>query len=146
MVSDHTMETLAHPEPIDLLALAAAHGGFGLPGGGSALVLGNNEPSWLDGLPGCAGRRAVREGLWEAWTHPGWWFAVAGLGEDYRGMHGNPTTLPQVALVSGGHPAAVELADVVAAGGVSALDWAPTMAGLLGLHLPEASGLNLLPQ
>lgn len=135
VVSDHTMEPLTHPEPIDALALAREHGIQGLPEGGSALFEGDDEPAWLGGVEGCGGWEELRPGLWLAWTEPGWWFAVEGLDGAYRGMHGNPTTLEQLALVSGGHPAAPVLAERVAGGGMTALDWAPAVAGLLGVTL-----------
>lgn len=144
VVSDHTMETLTHPAPLDAFALAKERGVLGLPDGGSAIFQSDDEPAWLVEVEGCAGWELVAPDTWSAWTKPGWWFAVEGLEAEYRGMHGNPTTLEQVALVSGGHPAARALAERIAAGPVSALDWAPTVAGLLDLSLPAASGRNLL--
>lgn len=143
-VSDHTMEALTHPEPIDVFSLAPEHGMLGLPEGGAALVEGEGDPTWLTEIEGCAGYEEFAPGRYLAWTRPGYWFAVDGLDTEYRGMHGNPTTREQVALVSGGHPAAWELAQRVAGGGVTALDWAPTVAGLLDLHLPDATGHDLL--
>ncbi|HLG00605.1 MAG TPA: alkaline phosphatase family protein [Acidimicrobiia bacterium] len=144
VVSDHTMETLTHPAPLDAFTLASERGMLGLPDGGSALFQGDHEPAWLGEVEGCAGWEPVAPDTWSAWTEPGWWFAIAGLEAEYRGMHGNPTTLEQVALVSGGHPAARALAEQVAAGSVSALDWGPTVAGLLELSLPDAVGRDLL--
>lgn len=133
LASDHTMEDITHPEPIDVWHLAAEHGMRGLPEGGSALVEGDEEPTWLAEIPGCAGWEPVSPGRWTAWTHPGHWFAIEGLENDYRGMHGNRNTLEQVALVSGGHPDAAALADRARAGTMRATDWAPTIRSLLGL-------------
>lgn len=144
VVSDHTMEPLTHPEPIDAFALARAHDVRGLPEGGAALFETAGEPAWLADVEGCGGYEEMAPELWLAWTEPGWWFAVEGLDLDYRGMHGNPTTLEQLALVSGGHPAARVLAERVGAGGATGLDWAPTVAGLLGLALPGTAGRDLL--
>lgn len=143
-VSDHTMEPLTHPEPIDAWRLAEEQGMHGLPEGGAALFEGNDEPSWLRHVEGCAGYEPIAAGRWLAWTDPGYWFAVDGLDAEYRGMHGNPTTLEQVAVVTGGHPLARVLAERVSPGDVTALDWGPTIAGLLGLALPGAAGRDLL--
>ena len=144
VVTDHDMEPLSHPDPIDAFALATQHGCQGLPEGGAALFETAEEPAWLAGVAGCAGYEEIAPRLFMAWTEPGWWFAVEGLDLEYRGMHGNPTTLEQLAIVTGGHAAAAPLAQKVAAGSVTALDWAPTIAGLLDLDLPDAAGRDLL--
>lgn len=144
VVSDHTMERISQPEPLDTIELAHEHGMLGLPEGGAALFAGAEEPVWLSAVEGCAGFESLGDELWLAWTEPGWWFAIAGLGLDYRGMHGNPSTLEQLALVTGGHPVAASLAEQVAAGSVTALDWAPTIAGVLDLSLPAVDGRDLL--
>jgi hypothetical protein len=61
-----------------------------------------------------------------------------------RGTHGGPRTRTQVAVVTGGHPLVPRLAATTAARRVTAADWAPTVAALLDLELPRATGHSLL--
>jgi arylsulfatase A-like enzyme len=76
---------------------------------------------------------------------------LAGPGEVFHdghvpllGLHGGPGTLRTVALVGGGHPLVPALAAAIATRPPRLRDWAPTIAGLLGLDLPDASGTDLL--
>jgi hypothetical protein len=61
-----------------------------------------------------------------------------------QGIHGGADTQAQLAVVTGGHPAAGALAAAVARGGVQAPDWPVTLAGLFGVTLPAATGRDLL--
>jgi hypothetical protein len=78
-----------------------------------------------------------------AWSVPGRTFGFVEL-ETEPGTHGSPRTRTQVAVVTGGHPAAAGLARAASAHPVSALDWAPTIASLLDLALPHATGRSLI--
>jgi hypothetical protein len=52
------------------------------------------------------------------------------------GYHGGPSTARTVALVGGGHPAARQIGRAIEARAPHLADWAPTIASLLGLHMP----------
>jgi hypothetical protein len=49
-----------------------------------------------------------------------------------------------VAVVTGGHPAVGRLVDALGDRRITAADWAPTVAALLDLELPGATGRSLL--
>jgi arylsulfatase A-like enzyme len=160
VVSDHTMETVDPDDPIDLGPVVAERGIGWLPEGGTAFVRGDDPDAgaWLDGVDGVESHFETAPGLRVAVAERGRWFGIDGL-RGYRGMHGNSATREQVAVVSGGHPAAGELAarvggarvSAASVGGASvgearvrATDWAPTMASLLGVRLPDAVGRVLV--
>jgi len=76
---------------------------------------------------------------------------LAGPGEVFHdghvpllGLHGGPGTVRTVALVGGGHPVVPALARAMAVRPPRLRDWAPTIAGLLGVDMPDASGRDLL--
>jgi hypothetical protein len=48
--------------------------------------------------------------------------------------------------VGGGNPVVPEMAAWIEARPPRLQDWAPTIAGLLGIELPEADGLALVPE
>jgi hypothetical protein len=77
------------------------------------------------------------------WTDPGRAFGFAGS-PTHSGSHGGPRTRAQVAVVAGGHRAVEHLARAVETGPIHAADWAPTIATLLGMPFPSATGRNLL--
>jgi hypothetical protein len=139
VVSDHDMETVGDAVPVDLWAEAADRGldVLPIPEGNGTVVWGTAEPAWLDNVDGVAGWEQVTARATVAWADPGRWFALPpgmeGVAE--RGQHGGGTTRDQVAVVSGGHPAAADLAARVAAGPVDATEWAPAIAALLGASL-----------
>ncbi len=70
--------------------------------------------------------------------------AFAGTPDGGRGGHGGPGTRRALAIVAGGHPATAALRDVVDAHPPAMEDWAPTLAGLLGVPLSDATGRDLL--
>ena len=74
---------------------------------------------------------------------PGRAFGFEEMGTEL-GTHGGPRTRSQVAVVTGGHPAVRPLAGALADRPVTAADWAPTVAALLDLDLPTATGRSLL--
>jgi arylsulfatase A-like enzyme len=153
VVSDHDQETVVDPEPVDLRPAFAARGVdlFALPEGSATVVCGEGAveaAGWLPSVEGVEGTAPIHladAGLEAclAWSVPGRTFGFTELPTE-PGTHGSPRTRSQVAVVTGGHPAAARLARAAAARPVSAVDWAPTIATLLDLELPHASGRSLL--
>jgi arylsulfatase A-like enzyme len=62
------------------------------------------------------------------------------------GVHGGPSTIRTIAVVGGRHPAAREIGLSIAVSPPRLVDWAPTIAGTLGLRLEKLDGVILLPQ
>jgi hypothetical protein len=153
LVSDHDQEPITVREPVDLQAEIDRRGAplFALPEGSASVVCGDGAGAarpWLEAIDGVEGSApfALAAGDLECclvWTEPGRAFGFAG-DPTPRGTHGGPRTRTQVAVVSGGHPAVEPLARAVEAGGIGAADWAPTIAGLLGVSLPTATGRALV--
>jgi arylsulfatase A-like enzyme len=152
VVSDHDQETVTEREPIDLQSEIGARGLalFALPEGNAALVCGDGaalERQWIDAVAGIEGtaRFALADPRLEcvlAWAEPGRAFGFTGT-PTRHGTHGGPRTRAQVAVVTGGHPAVAPLGRAVADAAVTAADWAPTIAALLDLELPGATGRAL---
>ena len=105
---------------------------------------------WLSGRVGDRADTGVHgfmsiDGGWVVWPDPGGWYAPREFDGLLAGIHGSPRTETQVAVVSGGHPAAGALAANFADGvRPSACDWAPTIATLLGVQMPTATGRSLI--
>ena len=153
LVSDHDQENVSVREPIDLQAEIERRGLqlFALPEGSASVVCGegaNAARSWLESVDGVAGTGTfgVAENTLECclvWSMPGRAFGFTG--EPTRlGTHGGPRTRAQVAVVTGGHPMVEQLARAVADRPIEAADWAPTIAALLDVDLPTATGRVLL--
>jgi Type I phosphodiesterase / nucleotide pyrophosphatase len=153
VVSDHDQEGLDDRPPIDLRPEFARRGVdlFALPEGNATVVCGagaHDARAWLtevDGVEGTAQFPAADPGLecCLAWSVAGRAFGFAELGIEL-GTHGGPRTRSQVAMVTGGHPAVASLAAALAGRRVAAADWAPTIAALLDLELPRATGRALV--
>jgi arylsulfatase A-like enzyme len=153
LVSDHDQETVVVREPVDLQAEINRRGLnlFALPEGNASLVCGDGADdarTWLDEYDGVAGSApfALADGELEcrlAWTVPGRAFGFSGT-PTRLGTHGGPRTRGQVAVVSGGHPAVGKLAQSLHDVPVHAADWAPTIAALLDVPLPSATGRALV--
>ena len=139
VVSDHDQEPVEIP--IDLYAPLKASGQrlIAIPEGTAAIVWGDDETdgAWLDRIDGVAGHEEMRPGTRLVWSDPDHWFTPPrGFGSDPpdRGTHGGIRTRAQVAIVAGGHPAALALAATVnASDRVDARDWAPAMVHALGI-------------
>lgn len=152
VVSDHDHEMIG-AAPTDLRAQAAAAGVDATvrEDGSAAIVFGGDDVGrWLTGRvgdrrdAGVEGMLGVDDG-WIVWPSPGGWYAPAEYEGLLAGIHGSPRTEAQVAVVSGGHPAAGALAAVLADGvRPNARDWAPTIASLLGAPMPTATGRPLV--
>jgi hypothetical protein len=153
IVSDHDQETVVERAPVDLRPEFERRGVdlFALPEGSATVVCGvgaRDAANWLGDVEGVEGTAPFHtpDPTLEcclAWSVPGRTFGFVEL-ETEPGTHGSPRTRTQVAVVTGGHPAASQLAQAASAHSVSALDWAPTMATLLDLELPHATGRSLL--
>jgi len=153
LVSDHDQEPVTVREPVDLGVEIAGRGVelFALPEGNAALVCGtgaHHARAWLEGVDGVEGSVpfSLTDGDLECvlvWAEPGRAFGFAGT-PARLGVHGGPRTRAQVAVVAGGHPAVEALARAVSTEPVHAADWAPTVAALLGLDLPIATGRSLV--
>jgi predicted AlkP superfamily pyrophosphatase or phosphodiesterase len=149
VVSDHDMERCTDAPPIDLLARADIRSLAGeviYDGGAAVLHLGAGaDPqaamAILRGIPGIqacdSDDRVIVAG-----ARPGHIFGAWLAGR--QGFHGGPATARTVALVGGGHPAARKIGATIAARPPHLADWAPTIAILLGLHLPDIDGRDLL--
>jgi hypothetical protein len=152
VVSDHDHEMLTVP-PTDVRLEAAAAGIEAQvhEEGSAALVLGDAPlGAWLaaraadpadDGVEGLL----TVEGGWIVWPTAGGWYGPTELDGIVADVHGSPRTQAQVAVVAGGHPQAERLAAAISDGDrPNAKDWAPTIAALLGVPMPSASGRSLV--
>ena len=137
-----------HQASIDLQAAARAAGveaTIVLEGDG-AVVVGDDrlQGSWLRGVDGLGGTEELAPGLRFVSAEPGRWFAPAAAEVELKGVHGGLATRTQVAIVAGGHAAVPRLAAGLARRVPEAPDWAVTIAELLDLDLPTATGRSLL--
>ena len=124
---------------------------FALPEGSASLVCGegaNAARAWLDEIDGVGGTagfaRSRPTGSSAAWSgaSPGA-PSDSPATETRLGTHGGPRTRAQVAVVAGGHPAVEPLARALRDTPIAAADWAPTIAALLDVELPTATGRAL---
>ena len=153
VVSDHDQETVVDPEPVDLRPAFAQRDVelFALPEGSATVVCGAgalDAAQWLPTVEGVEGTAPFQVADTEleaclAWCVPGRTFGFAELATE-PGTHGSPRTRSQVAVVTGGHELASRVARVAAGRSVAAADWAVTIAALLDLPLPGATGRPLV--
>ena len=69
--------------------------------------------------------------IYLVWTEP---HRMFGRGEPLtQGNHGSPRCTQQVAIVSGGHPAAQTLGAAISSQRPGTLSWAPNIRDLLGI-------------
>jgi hypothetical protein len=153
VVSDHDQETVVDRAPVDLRPAFAERGLelFALPEGSATVVCGEGARAaaqWLpevDGVEGTAPFQLADDTLEAclAWCVPGRTFGFVELATE-PGTHGSPRTCTQVAVVTGGHSRAAEVAHAAASRTVRATDWAPTIAALLQLPLADVAGRSLV--
>lgn len=140
VVSDHSQETVTESAPIDLRTAARARGleGSIVDDGAVAAAAGElaRDPGWMLEVPGIEGVRHVGEGVVLAWAAPGRYFSEVEV--PVRGVHGSPRTAVQVAVVTGGHPAAGALGAAIARRPPAAESWAPAMAEMFDIPGPSA--------
>ncbi len=134
VVSDHAMEPVTNPDPIELHR-HAPDGLVCIPGGSAAVVHGRDPEAgaWIGAVPGVDGHQPLTDTARIVNASPGRYFGFADLVPFEPGTHGGPRTLDQVAVVGGGHPAARALAADVARGDWHATHWAPALAELIGV-------------
>ncbi len=145
VLSDHEQEMIDQSqEALYIEDMLAYHGevGHGHNEGAVALVVDGADASALKRLPEIEGAVDLDAGVTLVWSAAG---RVFGQGRKTRlGQHGSPRTTTQVATVSGGHPAVPKLCDAVRGCRPHGSQWAPTIAALLGLSLPQATGQSLI--
>jgi Type I phosphodiesterase / nucleotide pyrophosphatase len=148
VVSDHDQTTLSDDDPIDLQAAAHAAGvevTIVLEGDGAVVVgVDRLDGAWLHGVDGLTGTEELAPELRFVSAEPGRWFAPVGTEVGLKGIHGGLATRAQVGIVAGGHAAVPRLAAGLDRRVPEAPDWAVTIAELLGLDLPTATGRSLL--
>jgi arylsulfatase A-like enzyme len=150
VVSDHDQETASSHDPIDLYGPIRDTGValIAIPEGNGAVVWGDDPTggSWLDRVEGVDGHGEAWPGARLVWADPGRRFRLPrgfDAGPFEPGQHGGSTTRDQVAVVAGGHPAAAAVGRAIRSQPPRAVDWAPTMAALLEVSLPTATGRSL---
>jgi Type I phosphodiesterase / nucleotide pyrophosphatase len=113
--------------------------------------------AWLRLTPGvdahmAISRLAALDGVegWR-WREPDVLLLLAAQGRVFAapwipvtGIHGSTSTERTLAIVGGGHDAVADIAASIACRSPRLRDWAPTLAGLLGIDLPNAEGIDLL--
>ncbi len=153
IVSDHDQETVHEREPVDLQTEVERRGLplFALPEGSASLLCGDGAQrasTWLVDVEGVEGAEPfpLAGGDLECllvWSTPGRAFGFGGT-PTRQGTHGGPRTCAQVAVVAGGHDAVGALSRALQQRPINAADWAPTIASLLDVELPTATGRALL--
>jgi len=149
IVSDHDMQGRDASPPIDLMR-DAQDGLWDLvvPDGGAALVHllpGTDDDTagrTLEQIDGIASWSPANGSLLIAGAKPGRIFAAPQY--PVGGFHGAPVTARTVAIVGGGHPSVGRIAGSLGRRRPHLADWAPTLASLLGIDLPQADGASLL--
>jgi arylsulfatase A-like enzyme len=151
VLSDHDQQEVdVSLPPIEIQPAADTVGTslLAIPEGSAAVVWGDDPAhgDWLEGVDGVDGHDEFRPGVRVVWGAAGRVFALpAGTHADLlRGHHGGATTRDQVVVVAGGHPRAAELVGAIDGTHPDAEDWAPTVADLLRIELPTATGRSLL--
>jgi hypothetical protein len=143
VVSDHSQEE-ASDEAIDLDAVIKAQGIDAriIRDGSAAIVTGEGgaDPRWLDEVDAVVGVEPLADDTVVVWGRPGSSFGEYPWG--VPGIHGSPRTLPQVAVVSGGHGVVASLVEWVEATAPPATSWARVIARLL--ELPTVGGIPRL--
>lgn len=141
-VSDHCQEPTNHPECVNLRDHAKA---AGWPvqirnDGTGAIVVASDEISQQEfaqlhaeilRFEGVEGGVLTAPNIYLVWTEP---HRMFGRGEPLtQGNHGSPRCTQQVAIVSGGHPAAQTLGSTISSQRPGTLSWAPTIRDLLDI-------------
>ena len=129
VVSDHIQHTAADRPGIDLRSVVG-EGTFIIDEGSAALVGALVSPERLMDCDGVAGAVAHDEQSTLVWCEPGRYFGPYPA-PPLRGVHGNEASRTQLAMVTGGHPARSEVAELINAGPVPATAWAGVLAELL---------------
>jgi predicted AlkP superfamily pyrophosphatase or phosphodiesterase len=139
VVSDHSMEPVTEPEPVDLTPALDGTGLTWMPEGTAAVVYGDHPDvaGLLPDTPGVEGVLELAPARHLVWAEPGRWLCFAGI-DGEPGMHGSPRTDRQLAAVVGSDPAVAELDALVAAGGFDATRWFGEILRLLDVEQAPA--------
>jgi hypothetical protein len=137
VVSDHAMEAVDEPTPLDLSPALDGTDLTWFPEGSAALVYGSHPDidGVLGALAGVAGVERLAPDLHLVWGDEGRWLCFAGI-DGEAGTHGSPRTASQLAAVVGAHLAVRELDARVAEPGFDATSWYGELRGILGLAVP----------
>ena len=134
VVSDHSMEAVTEPEPVDLSPALEGTGLTWMPEGTAAIVYGEHDD--VDGLlaatAGVGGVRTLAPARHLVWCTPGRWLCFAGIDAE-RGMHGSPRTDRQLAAVVGTSPLVRDVDARVADGNFGATGWYDVLLEVLGV-------------
>ena len=99
-------------------------------------------------------RLAALEGVenWR-WLEPNVLLLLAAPGRVFSaqslpiaGIHGSLSTARTLAIVGGGNPAVADIASSIVGRSPRLMDWAPTLAGILNVDLPDTDGFDLLAE
>ena len=148
VASDHDMEPRTEDAPIDLSTLADGPICDWIADGSAALarlsvgVEHDHAIGAIRKLDGIAGWRSYDPDVLLVVAEPGRVFA--GQKVYAGGTHGNRTTARTLAIVGGGHPHAASIGRAIEVTPPRIRDWAPTIAEILGLHLPASDGDSIL--
>jgi hypothetical protein len=134
IVSDHAMEAITDPAPVDLTPVLLGTRLAWCPEGSAALVYGDDADvlARLGAHPGVGGVQPLAPGVHLVWGDEGRWICVEGI-EGEPGTHGSPRSARQLAAVVGRAPAVAALDGRIAAGGFDATSWRGELARALGI-------------
>jgi len=134
-VSDHDQETINDQTPVPLAEALAGIAGISVADEGTAALIhgpvDDDVRATIDAVPGVDGTEQLAADIWMAWSEPGRMFGAPPI--ELRGQHGSPRCRTQVAIVSGGDARVRAIAEQIELRRPSVLDWAPTIADLLGV-------------
>jgi ectonucleotide pyrophosphatase/phosphodiesterase family protein 5 len=151
VTSDHGMEPLADARFVPLLELPGVADlvADALEDGGSALVLPREGVTTEEvaaaflAAEDIAAATVTSLGDVIVEAVPGVRFGSDSPNKVMQGGHGGPTTARGIAIVGGGHPAAARIGARIAEQTPRQIDWAPTIAAVLGLPPVPSDGVDL---
>jgi len=150
VVSDHGMELIPEGDPINLLV----QGGVGEiasasidEAGVSLLRLRDGVDSFsaigvMTSIPGVVAATAFADGVLLVEAEPGRYFGDGPPRKSIKAGHGGRSTTETLAIVAGGHPSVRQIARAIEAAPPHLVDWAPTIAGILGFDMGEVDGID----
>ncbi len=134
VVSDHSMEPVTDPSPLDLSPALEGTSLAWMPEGSAGVVYGTHPDvaGLVSTIPGVAGVQALAPDRHLVWGDDGRWCCFTGI-DGERGMHGSPRSARQLAASVGSHPAARALDERIAAGPFDAASWHDVILAHLGI-------------
>lgn len=151
VVSDHGMELLPEGPPFRLLDVPAVSAVAleEIDETGSALLRLRNNVTYAEAVaaifttPEVAAAFQMVPGVVLVEAVPDVVFGSDPPAKSRNAGHGGQSTARTLAIASGGHPAATAIAKAIATSPPHLADWAPTIAAVLGIALPDADGRDL---